>query len=81
MFCDNGQPVSFDLRRDVGIWTGILAIVHTAIGLIVDLTNSRNCPRRRRESVLGSGAYLDVPGKERQSATVSLRGFRIFILT
>jgi sulfoxide reductase heme-binding subunit YedZ len=31
------NPVSFDLRRDVGIWTGILAIVHTAIGLTVHL--------------------------------------------
>src|SRR5260370_3703147 len=30
-------PVSFDLRRDIGIWTGILAIVHTAIGLTVHL--------------------------------------------
>jgi sulfoxide reductase heme-binding subunit YedZ len=31
------NPVSFDLRRDVGIWTGILALVHTAIGLTVHL--------------------------------------------
>jgi sulfoxide reductase heme-binding subunit YedZ len=31
------NPVSFDLRRDVGIWTGILAILHTAIGLTVHL--------------------------------------------
>jgi len=31
------NPVSFDLRRDVGIWTAILAIVHTAIGLTVHL--------------------------------------------
>src|SRR5258707_12526712 len=31
------NPVSYDLRRDVGIWTGILAIVHTAIGLTVHL--------------------------------------------
>ncbi len=31
------NPVSFDLRRDIGIWTGILAIVHTAIGLTVHL--------------------------------------------
>jgi sulfoxide reductase heme-binding subunit YedZ len=29
------NPISFDLRRDVGIWAGILAIVHTAIGLTV----------------------------------------------
>lgn len=31
------NPISFNLRRDVGIWTGILAIVHTAIGLTVHL--------------------------------------------
>ena len=31
------NPVSFDTRRDIGIWTGILAIVHTAIGLTVHL--------------------------------------------
>src|SRR5882757_11033974 len=31
------NPVSFDLRRDIGIWTGIFAIVHTAIGLTVHL--------------------------------------------
>jgi sulfoxide reductase heme-binding subunit YedZ len=31
------NPVSYDLRRDVGIWTAILAIVHTAIGLTVHL--------------------------------------------
>ena len=30
-------PISFDLRRDIGIWTGFLAIVHTAIGLTVHL--------------------------------------------
>lgn len=30
-------PVSFDLRRDMGIWAGILAIVHTAVGLTVHL--------------------------------------------
>jgi len=31
------NPVSFDLRRDVGIWTGILAILHTIVGLTVHL--------------------------------------------
>jgi sulfoxide reductase heme-binding subunit YedZ len=31
------NPISFDLRRDVGIWTGILAILHTVIGLTVHL--------------------------------------------
>jgi len=31
------NPVSFDLRRDIGIWTGILAVLHTIIGLTVHL--------------------------------------------
>jgi len=31
------NPISSDLRRDMGIWTGILAIVHTVIGLTVHL--------------------------------------------
>jgi methionine sulfoxide reductase heme-binding subunit len=30
-------PVSYDLRRDVGILTGILALLHTGIGLTVHL--------------------------------------------
>jgi sulfoxide reductase heme-binding subunit YedZ len=30
-------PVSFDLRRDVGIWGGIFALLHTAVGLTVHL--------------------------------------------
>jgi sulfoxide reductase heme-binding subunit YedZ len=31
------NPVSFDLRRDLGIWAGILALAHTAVGLNVHL--------------------------------------------
>jgi len=31
------NPVSFDLRRDIGIWAGILALIHTAVGLTVHL--------------------------------------------
>jgi len=31
------NPVSSDLRRDLGIWAGILAVVHTAIGQCVHL--------------------------------------------
>jgi sulfoxide reductase heme-binding subunit YedZ len=31
------NPVSSDLRRDIGIWAGTLAILHTAIGLTVHL--------------------------------------------
>ncbi len=31
------NPVSTDLRRDVGIWAGIVGIVHTAVGQCVHL--------------------------------------------
>jgi sulfoxide reductase heme-binding subunit YedZ len=31
------NPVSFDFRRDLGIWAGIMALVHSAIGLNVHL--------------------------------------------
>ena len=31
------NPVSFDLRRDLGIWAGIVALLHTGIGLNVHL--------------------------------------------
>jgi sulfoxide reductase heme-binding subunit YedZ len=31
------NPVSIDLRRDLGIWAGILAMAHTAIGQNVHL--------------------------------------------
>ena len=31
------NPVSFDLRRDVGIWAGMLALLHTGVGLTVHL--------------------------------------------
>jgi len=31
------NPLSFDLRRDVGIWAGISAVAHTAVGLNVHL--------------------------------------------
>jgi methionine sulfoxide reductase heme-binding subunit len=30
-------PVSSDLRRDIGIWAGILGVLHTVIGLCVHL--------------------------------------------
>jgi methionine sulfoxide reductase heme-binding subunit len=31
------NPVSFDLRRDLGIWAGIMALLHTGVGLNVHL--------------------------------------------
>lgn len=29
------NPVSIDLRRDIGIWAGLLAVVHSVIGLFI----------------------------------------------
>jgi len=37
VLCQKPNPVSFDLRRDLGIWAGITALVHTAAGLNVHL--------------------------------------------
>jgi len=37
LLCRRGNPVSSDLRRDVGIWAGILGIAHTAVGQCVHL--------------------------------------------
>lgn len=34
----NPNPVSADLRRDVGIWAGVFGIVHVILGLQVHLT-------------------------------------------
>jgi sulfoxide reductase heme-binding subunit YedZ len=31
------NPVSFDLRRDIGIWAGLVALFHTGVGLTVHL--------------------------------------------
>jgi sulfoxide reductase heme-binding subunit YedZ len=31
------NPVSFDLRRDIGIWAGIMALLHSVVGLNVHL--------------------------------------------
>ena len=31
------NPLSFDLRRDLGIWAGIMALLHTGVGLNVHL--------------------------------------------
>ncbi len=33
----NRMPVSSDLRRDIGIWAGIMGVLHTGIGLNVHL--------------------------------------------
>src|SRR5258705_12893777 len=69
------NPVSFDLRRDIGIWTGILAVLHTIIGLTVHLRGGPDndtiggiLSRRLMISLAAGvgalvvgGAYLDVP--------------------
>lgn len=34
---ENFNPVSFDLRRDIGIWAGLLGVFHTVVGLTVHL--------------------------------------------
>ena len=59
------NPVSFDLRRDVGIWAGILALVHTAIGLTVHLRGrmwmyffKRLHPVRIQNTQFGLANYL-----------------------
>jgi sulfoxide reductase heme-binding subunit YedZ len=31
------NPISFDLRRDIGIWAGLVALFHTGVGLTVHL--------------------------------------------
>ncbi len=31
------NPVSFDLRRDLGIWAGVMALTHTVVGVNVHL--------------------------------------------
>ena len=58
------SPISFDLRRDVGIWTGILAILHTGIGLTVHLRGRmwmyffrRLQPLRVQDTMFGFANY------------------------
>lgn len=61
------QPnsVSFDLRRDIGIWAGLLAILHTGIGLTVHLRGrmwmyffKRLHPLKLQTSLFGSANYI-----------------------
>jgi sulfoxide reductase heme-binding subunit YedZ len=37
VLCGRPNPVSHDLRRDVGIWAGVLGFVHAAVGQCVHL--------------------------------------------
>jgi sulfoxide reductase heme-binding subunit YedZ len=57
-------PVSYDLRRDLGIITGILALLHTGIGLTVHLRGrmwmyffKRFHPLRLQTSAFGAANY------------------------
>ncbi len=59
------NPVSFDLRRDIGIWAGILAILHTAVGLTVHLRGrmwmyflKQRHPLKLQTGLFGSANYV-----------------------
>src|SRR5579864_1776655 len=56
------DPISFDLRRDFGIWAGITALVHTAFGLKVHLRGKMwlyfvDIGRHLRRDAFGFGNY------------------------
>ena len=56
------NPVSFDLRRDTGIWAGIFAVLHSALGLNVHLRGRMwlyfvNEHGRWRTDMFGFGNY------------------------
>ncbi len=56
------NPVSYDLRRDVGIWAGVMATLHTAVGLNVHLRGRPwlyfvNELNRPRSDLFGFGNY------------------------
>lgn len=59
------NPVSFDLRRDLGIWAGISALVHTAVGLNVHLRGKMwlyfvDTHHQLRRDAFGFGNYTGV---------------------
>jgi sulfoxide reductase heme-binding subunit YedZ len=59
------NPVSFDLRRDLGIWAGISALVHTAVGLNVHLRGRMwlyfvDTRHHLRQDAFGFGNYAGV---------------------
>jgi sulfoxide reductase heme-binding subunit YedZ len=56
------SPVSFDLRRDMGIWSGISGLAHTAVGLNVHLRGRMwlyfvDARRHLRRDIFGFGNY------------------------
>src|SRR6267143_2946609 len=59
------NPASFDLRRDLGIWAGISALVHTAFGLNVHLRGKMwlyflDTHHHLRRDAFGFGNYTGV---------------------
>ena len=59
------NPVSLDLRRDIGIWAGLLAVLHTVVGLTVHMRGrmwmyflEKLHPPRIQISVFGFANYL-----------------------
>ncbi|MHB8503211.1 MAG: hypothetical protein ACYDCG_17200 [Candidatus Acidiferrales bacterium] len=59
------NPVSFDLRRDLGIWAGISALAHTAFGLNVHLRGKMwlyfvDTRHHLRRDAFGFGNYTGV---------------------
>lgn len=59
------NPVSFDLRRDLGIWAGISALAHTAVGLNVHLRGRMwlyfvDARHHLRRDAFGFGNYTGV---------------------
>jgi methionine sulfoxide reductase heme-binding subunit len=56
------NPISFDLRRDLGIWAGIVALAHTTVGLNVHLRGRMwlyfvDDHHRLRKDLFGFGNY------------------------
>jgi len=59
------NPVSFDLRRDCGIWAGIVALVHTVVGLNVHLRGTMwlyfvDASHHLRRDAFGVGNYTGI---------------------
>jgi sulfoxide reductase heme-binding subunit YedZ len=65
IFRGRHTPISYDLRRDIGILTGVLALVHTGIGLTVHLRGRMWMyffkslhPLRPQSNAFGAANYL-----------------------
>jgi methionine sulfoxide reductase heme-binding subunit len=58
------NPSSFDLRRDIGIWTALLALTHTVVGLTVHLQGRMSL-------------YFLAPADQRLPGTLRLDAFGV----